>query len=148
MTSFKEILKKSGRQLFFTLITLKIIFLTILTVMDITFSIIFFSIDRSDGQGKKSTHDMVQKYYKWVILYNFTISEYYYAWNAIFRGNVLELFAFMIISTLTFIASCYRMLYYDQRTVLYIDILKDYFRVQFNLFDIYPLHFVTHVCLL
>ena len=59
MTSLKVILKKTGRELFFTLITLKIIFLTILTVMDIAFSIIFFSIDRSDGQGKKSTHDMV-----------------------------------------------------------------------------------------
>lgn len=67
-------------------------------------------VDSETTEGSENyTPEKRNQYYKWTVLLIFEISEYYYAWNAILRANVLELFAFVIISSATFVASFIRL---------------------------------------
>ena len=108
LENIENYIREKGCKHLFILISIQLIFL-------IASCITFIALEYQTDENSYKNEDL----YKWLILLLFSLSQFYYAWHSvnfylrfqIIKKNMLELLAYLIISTCTTIASTLRYFY-------------------------------------
>ncbi|CAK88904.1 unnamed protein product (macronuclear) [Paramecium tetraurelia] len=100
---FKTWIEQKATKTFIIIIVIQMTYLASIFIADVILNLNYSGNDNNNPQDECDWS--LDDYYKWAVLFLFQIGDCYYVFNAIYKSNVLELFAYIIISFITFLCT-------------------------------------------
>ncbi|CAD8082297.1 unnamed protein product [Paramecium sonneborni] len=99
---FKTWIEQKATKTFIIIIVIQMAYLVSIFLADVI-------VNQQQKKNPNQSYDIcdwsIDDYYKWSVLFLFQIGDCYYVFNAIYKSNVLELFAYIIIQLITFMCT-------------------------------------------
>ncbi|CAD8088548.1 unnamed protein product [Paramecium primaurelia] len=97
---FKTWIEQKATKTFIIIIVIQMTYLASIFIADV-----IVNLQQSKDNNGSQCNQSLDDYYKWAVLFLFQIGDCYYVFNAIYKSNVLELFAYIIIQFITFLCT-------------------------------------------